>query len=139
MFARAGSSSNPSGFSVWGYPSLGVGQWMGPMAPQAGAFIYHPLSGNFPMGSPFGGAYGSAALGPVAPVGRPSMVSFGFPHGNQRPEVPPEMQVSYAPEGASTQQWHPAMCHSASIGHSAPYSSWYAIHNNAMHSTRYIG
>lgn len=130
------SSSNPSGFSVWGYPSLGVEQWMGPMAPQAGAFIYHPLAGNFPMGSPFGGAYGSAALGPVAPVGRPSMVSFGFPHGNQRPEVPPEMRVSYAPEGASTQQWHPAMCHSASIGHSTPYPSWYAIHNNAMHSNR---
>ena len=77
------------GVSAWGYPSMGMGQWMSPMDVQGRPFMFHP-----PFAAPpFGGPYGSAMPGPMPP-----MVPFGIPYYG--PSLP-DMHQNYGSVGSS--------------------------------------
>eukprot|EP00250_Pteridium_aquilinum_P001439 c11633_g1_i1 orf=142-2823(+) len=88
------------GTSAWGYPSVGMGQWMGPMAAQNRPSAYQPFAGTFPPGAPFGGMYGSAMLGPSGT----QLFPFGIPYSGQRSEPWEEMSSNHGPAAGSNHQ-----------------------------------
>lgn len=100
----------PGGVSTWGYPSLGMGQWMGQMPMQGRPSAYQPFAAPFPTGAPYGGLYGPGSLGPVS-----QMMPFCIPYAGQRSEPWEETSSNIGPHVADNYdpQVAPAFGHGA--------------------------
>ncbi|KAI5055953.1 hypothetical protein GOP47_0029474 [Adiantum capillus-veneris] len=110
----------PGGVSAWGYPSMGMGQWMGMLPAQGRPSTYQPFPGAFSPGAPFGGLYGPGQVSPMMP--------FCMPYASQRSEAWEEMSSNHGPPVAagSSSQAAPAL---GQVAHDVP-GAWQFVQYN---------